>query len=102
MIGDSSVMAFVSAASLWEAEIKTALGRLELDTGVVDLAGEVSSNGFVELPITGRCLRTAAALPPHHQDSFDRMLIVQAMVDDQRLVTADRIIGRHGIDVLPS
>jgi PIN domain nuclease of toxin-antitoxin system len=99
-IGDSSVMAFVSAASLWEAEIKTALGRLELDTGVVDLAGEVSGNGFVELPITGRYTRTAATLPPHHQDPFDRMLIAQAMVDDLRLVTADQIIGRYGIDVL--
>lgn len=99
-IGDSSVMAFVSAASLWEAEIKTALGRLELDTGIADLAREVTGNGFVELPITGRYTRTAATLPSHHHDPFDRMLIAQAMVDDLRLVTADQIIGRYGIDVL--
>ena len=99
-IADSSVMAFVSAASLWEAEIKTSLGRLELDVDVIDLAAEVAGNGFVELPITGRYTRTAATLPPHHNDPFDRMLIAQAIVDDLRLVTADQIIGRYGIDVL--
>lgn len=99
-IADSSVMAFVSAASLWEAEIKTALGRLELDVDAIDLAAEVTGNGFVELPITGRYTRTAATLPPHHNDPFDRMLIAQAIVDDLRLVTADQIIGRYGIDVL--
>ena len=99
-IADSSVMAFVSAASLWEAEIKTALGRLELDVDVIDLAAEVTGNGFVELPITGRYTRTAATLPPHHNDPFDRMLIAQAIVDDLRLVTADQIIGRYVIHVL--
>jgi len=99
-IADSSVMAFVSAASLWEAEIKTALGRLELDVDVIDLAAEVTGNGFVELPITGRYTRIAATLPPHHNDPFDRMLIAQAIVDDLRLVTADQIIGRYGIHVL--
>lgn len=99
-IADSSVIAFVSAASLWEAEIKTALGRLEFDIDVVDLAAEVTGNGFVELPITGRYTRTAATLPPHHRDPFDRMLIAQAIVDDLRLVTADQIIGQYGIAVL--
>lgn len=99
-IADSSVMAFVSAASLWEAEIKTALGRLELDIDVVDLADEVTGNGFTELPVTGRYTRTAATLPSHHNDPFDRMLIAQAMVDDLSLVTADQIIGRYAIDVL--
>jgi PIN domain nuclease of toxin-antitoxin system len=99
-IADSSVMAFVSAASLWEAEIKTALGRLELDIDVIDLAAEVTGNGFVELPITGRYTRTAATLPPHHNDPFDRMLIAQVIVDDLRMVTTDQIIGRYGIDVL--
>ena len=99
-IADSSVMAFVSAASLWEAEIKTALGRLELDVDTVDLANEVAANGFTELAITGRYTRTAATLPPHHNDPFDRMLVAQAMVDDLRLVTADQVIGRYGVAVL--
>lgn len=99
-ITDGSVMAFVSAASLWEAEIKTTLGRLELDIDAVDLADEVTGNGFTELPITGRYTRTAATLPPHHSDPFDRMLVAQAMVDNLRLVTADQIIGRYGVAVL--
>lgn len=99
-IADGSGMVFVSAASLWEAEIKTALGRLELDVDAVDLAEEVPANGFTELAITGRYTRTAAMLPHHHSDPFDRMLIAQAMVDNLRLVTADRIIGQYGVTVL--
>lgn len=99
-IADGSAMVFVSAASLWEAEIKAALGRLELDVDAVDLADEVAANGFTELPITGRYTRTAATLPNHHSDPFDRMLIAQAMVDDLHLVTSDRIIGRYKVAVL--
>lgn len=99
-IADGSVLALVSAASLWEAEIKTALGRLELAVDRVDLADEVAANGFTELAITGRYARTAATLPPHHNDPFDRMLIAQAMVDDLRLVTADRIISQYEVSVL--
>jgi PIN domain nuclease of toxin-antitoxin system len=99
-IADGSVMVFVSAASLWEAEIKTALGRLGLDVDAIDLADEVAASGFSELAISGRYTRTAATLPPHHRDPFDRMLIAQAMVDDLRLVTADRIIGQYEVAVL--
>lgn len=78
----------------------TALGRLELDVDAVDLADDVAANGFTELAITGRYTRTAATLPHHHSDPFDRMLIAQAVVDDVRLVTSDRTIGRCGVAAL--
>jgi PIN domain nuclease of toxin-antitoxin system len=81
-------------------EIKTALGRLGLDVDAVDLADEVAANGFSELAITGRYTRTPATLPPHHRDPFDGVLIAQAMVDDLRLVTADRIVGQYEVAVL--
>jgi hypothetical protein len=32
----------------------------------------------------------AGELPPHHRDSFDRMLIAQARMENMALLTADR------------
>lgn len=102
VVGASSTRVFVSAATLWEAEIKTALGRLDLDIAAVDLAAEVAANGFTELAITGRYTRTAALLPRHHHDPFDRMLLAQAQIDGLRLVTADRILQRYDVPLLLS
>jgi len=99
-IGDGSTRVFVSAATLWEAEIKAALGRLDLDVEGVDLVAEVTTNGFEELAVTGRYTRTAALLPKHHHDPFDRMLIAQAQIDDLRLVTADRTLQRYDVPLL--
>ncbi len=99
-IGDGSTRVFVSAASLWEAEIKAALGRLDLDVEGVDLAAEVTANGFEELAVTGRYTRTAALLPQHHHDPFDRMLLAQAQTDGLRLATADRALQRYDVPLL--
>lgn len=79
---------FVSAASAWEAGIKMALGRLELPEPVE--AG-VAASGFEKLPISFSHAERAAALPPHHGDPFDRMLVAQAQVEDLTLVTHDRL-----------
>lgn len=99
-IGYESTRVFVSAATLWEAEIKAALGRLDLDVEGVDLAAEVTANGFEELAVTGRYTRTAALLPKHHHDPFDRMLIAQAQTDGLRLVTADLTLQRYDVPLL--
>ncbi|MGI8948516.1 MAG: type II toxin-antitoxin system VapC family toxin [Ornithinimicrobium sp.] len=99
-IGDGSARVFVSAATLWEAEIKAALGRLH--PAAVDLAAEVAANGFTELAVTGRYTRTAALLPAHHTDPFDRMLVAQAQTDGLRLVTADRTLQRYDVPLLLS
>ncbi|MFP4673932.1 MAG: hypothetical protein ACLFO5_05010 [Opitutales bacterium] len=40
------------------------------------------------------------ALPPHHQDPFDRMLIAQAMEERLRIVTHDGKFERYSVPVL--
>jgi len=78
---------FVSAASIWEASIKAAIGKLDVDVEV--LAGEIEGNGFAELPVTARHAAGVAALPRHHGDPFDRLLIAQAMHEPLHLLTSD-------------
>ncbi len=40
----------------------------------------------------------AAALPLHHRDPFDRMLIAQAQVEDMILVSADSTFNQYEVD----
>ena len=96
-IGDPGNQVFVSAASAWELSIKRAAGKLILKDSIQALSARL---GFTELPITMKHGEAAAALPLHHKDPFDRMLVAQAMVEGMVLVTADRRLGQYGVAVL--
>ena len=88
---------FVSAATAWEAAIKSALGRLRIpdtvEAGVID-------SGFEKLPIGFSHAESAARLPPHHADPFDRMLVAQAKAEGLTLVTHDRRLAPYEIEIL--
>jgi PIN domain nuclease of toxin-antitoxin system len=87
----------VSAASIWEAAVKVALGKLHLGR---DLATETVAHGFAPLEIGFLHAVEAGGLPPHHGDPFDRMLVAQARVEGLTLVTRDPIFGRYDVPVL--
>jgi len=95
-ISDANVV-FVSAATAWEAAIKAALGRLELPDSV---ESGVEDSGFEKLPITFSHAETAAALPAHHYDPFDRMLVAQTVAERLTLVTHDRKLKTYDIPIL--
>jgi len=88
---------FVSAASAWEVAIKQALGRLRLPDR---FATGVEESGFEQLAVTFDHAERAGALPPHHGDPFDRMLIAQALEERLTLVTHDKRFVPYGVDVL--
>ena len=94
-IADPATSVVVSAASAWEAAIKAAVGKLRVPDG---LREELVRHGFDELPVTVEDGLAAGALPRHHSDPFDRMLIAQAARRQFVLVTADRRFS--GYDVL--
>jgi PIN domain nuclease of toxin-antitoxin system len=97
-IRDPHALVHVSAASIWEIAIKVKLRRLEKQDG--DFAAEIEANGFTELAISARHAQSAGALPPHHNDPFDRMLIAQAQIEDLVLITHDRRLRRYGTQLL--
>lgn len=88
---------FVSAASVWEIEIKAGVGRIRLPEPFV--LG-VQRSGFVRLPVTFEHAARVGALPRHHADPFDRMLVAQAMEEDLVLVTADARVLRYDVTTL--
>jgi len=85
---------FVSAASIWEVSIKSALGKLAANPSEV-LAG-IEPAGFSLLPITGEHAAKVAELPMLHKDPFDRMLVAQALVEPMLLLTNDETLRGYG------
>jgi PIN domain nuclease of toxin-antitoxin system len=88
---------FVSAATIWEIEIKRAVHKLETTEDAVRLVDE---SGFERLTINYEHAREAGRLPLHHGDPFDRMLIAQARLEGLTLATADPKIKRYDVQVL--
>lgn len=41
-----------------------------------------------------------AALPMHHRDPFDRLLVAQAMIERVPALTEDPVFGRYDIEVI--
>jgi PIN domain nuclease of toxin-antitoxin system len=91
---------YVSSASIWEASIKIALGKLEAD--VNDLVLEIEKNHFQELPITARHAASVMQLPDIHRDPFDRMLIAQSLCEPLRFLTTDSLLKGYSelVDVI--
>jgi PIN domain nuclease of toxin-antitoxin system len=87
----------VSAASIWEAEIKAATGKLLL---TADLATEPAEHGFRSLDISAAHAIAAARLPLHHGDHFDRMLVAQAQLEGLTIVSRDPVFDRYSVAVL--
>ncbi len=79
---------FVSSVVFWELAIKISRGDLVAD--LEELRSALYSNPFTILPITVEHACASAALPWHHKDPFDRMLVAQAISEPLRLLTSDR------------
>ena len=98
-IEDPENEVFVSAVCVWEAAIKHSLGKLEVRG---DLRGEIYEAGFVPLAVTIEHGLAAGALPHHHTDPFDRMLIAQGRLEGLTIVTRDRNFAAYDVALLPA
>lgn len=88
----------VSAATAWEITTKYRLGKLPgIAALALDVGGAIASQGFTELPITVSDAARAGALPGHHRDPFDRMLIAQALARDLVLISNEPLFDRYGV-----
>ena len=93
-IVDGSNMVFVSAASVWEINIKMTMGKLEAPDNLLE---EIRLHRFTPLPMTLEHAQLAGRLPDIHKDPFDRMLVAQAMIEKLTLATRDKFIDEYKI-----
>jgi PIN domain nuclease of toxin-antitoxin system len=102
-IRDPANEVYLSVASVWEAVIKYALGKLPLPQApAAFLPKQREAHRIVSLPIEESALAHLASLPPLHRDPFDRLLIAQAIQYNLLLVTVDDAVRAYPVAVLPS
>lgn len=99
-IRDPANEVFLSVASVWEAVIKYALGKLPLpEAPAVYLPEQREAHKIVSLPIEEAVFTHLATLPPLHRDPFDRVMIAQAMHHGLTLVTVDDAIRAYAVSL---
>ncbi len=91
---------FVSIASWWEIAIKCSLDKLRLDTSLEDFMADRIDEGFRVLRIEMLHLPRLAALPFHHRDPFDRLIICQALAEDMSVCTGDGQFKPYGVGLV--
>jgi PIN domain nuclease of toxin-antitoxin system len=97
-IADPANQILVSAASPWEIAIKLSTGKYTLHVSFPAFVQEsIFDNGFIILPIQPRHTAELIALPYHHRDPFDRVIIAQAIAENMSVLSIDPILDRYPI-----
>ncbi len=92
---------FLSVASVWEMQIKIALGKMVFNDTLENILSEQQTvNGIQILPVQLSHALYLENLPPHHKDPFDRLLISQAIVENMTLVSADANVAKYQVNLL--
>lgn len=60
----------------------------------------VSDEGMLHLPIKLTHGTEAGLLPLHHKDSFDRMLIAQANIENMELMSKDSLFSQYDVRLI--
>jgi len=100
VIEDDEAELYLSTASVWEMAIKSSLGRLRLPAPLTDYLTEKVADRFRILPVEWPHAAAVEALPFHHRDPFDRLLVAQALIEDLTVVTGDAAFRAYGATVL--
>ena len=96
-VADPANDVVVSAATVWELEIKRASGKLQAPDDLPEL---LEAEGFDCIPILADDAIRAARLPMHHRDPFDRMVLAQAIRLDAVVVSRDHAFDAYNVPVL--
>ncbi|HTY50523.1 MAG TPA: type II toxin-antitoxin system VapC family toxin [Steroidobacteraceae bacterium] len=100
LIESHSASIWISAASIWEIAIKHGLDRRDMPVSSRDAMEYFRESGYRFLPVAAEHAVAVEALPDHHRDPFDRMLVAQALIEPMRLMTHDAVVARYSDTIL--
>jgi PIN domain nuclease of toxin-antitoxin system len=102
LIADPANDIFVSAVSILEIAIKHHLGKRSAPpfSGSAALA-YFREAGYELLAISAEHAAGVEALPHHHADPFDRLLVAQALTEPLRLITHDAKVAAYSDSIIP-
>ena len=90
---------YVSVVSLWEIQIKTASGKLEMEIPLEQIVREqLQDERYRLLDIRAAHILELNALPRPHGDPFDRLLIAQSRIESLPLVSSDRVFNQYPVE----
>lgn len=91
----------LSVASVWEMQIKIQLGKLKLSLPLKELVkNQQETNDLRVSPVALSHVLALDALPFHHKDPFDRLLIAQGVAEGLTIVTADSQFSAYSVKLL--
>ena len=97
-ICDATNRKLISTVSCWEIAIKVSLKKLDLGVPYRGFIHEhMVRNNFELLQITDEHLAMLVALPFHHKDPFDRLLIAQALYEQIPIVSIDPQLDAYSV-----
>lgn len=100
-IREKSNEAYLSVVSVWEILVKHQIGKLPLPAPADEYLDERrAAHRIANLPLEVHAVSQLLALPPHHRDPFDRMLMCQALHHGLTIVTIDDQFRRYPVAVL--
>jgi PIN domain nuclease of toxin-antitoxin system len=91
----------LSIASAWEIAIKHVAGRLVLPEAPLQyINSRTTEDGVRLLSVRLEHVCSAAGLPRHHADPFDRLLIAQARIEGMQFMSHDQAVCRYDVQVV--
>jgi PIN domain nuclease of toxin-antitoxin system len=91
----------LSAASVWEMQLKIMLGKLAIRGPLRSVIADWrQQNAILILPVQLEHILFLDTLSSHHKDPFDRLLIAQASVEGLTIVTHDRAFALYNIPII--
>ena len=94
-LSDPGHQVMFSSVNIWEIAIKKSLRKPDFAFGPDVVLEAARATRLAELPISADHAARVLTLEPLHHDPFDRLLIAQALCENARLLTADRMIARY-------
>ena len=96
-----SVVLYLSLVSLWEIQIKSSLGKLPLPLPLPEIVRDQQAQRNLRLlPITPAHIFALDALPHHHHDPFDRLLIAQAISEGLTFASRDSQCAPYPVSMI--
>src|SRR5436305_6744367 len=101
LIEDSANDVVISIVVYWELQIKQTIGKLRVAREYNERLWEwFDACGFTRLGLQRSHCDRYRALPLHHRDPFDRMLIAQAQVEGLSILSADPRFKKYDVKVV--
>ena len=100
-MADPAAELYLSVAAVWEIGIKHAAGKLRYSgSPQTQIPIHIQRSGVAILGINVEHALRAAALPMHHRDPFDRLMLAQAAEAQLVFATADTRLEAYGVPLL--